>query len=99
MDPFGHPDLQRLGRTLRNRLDETLESEQEAARSAAFRRRTIRDRLIEAEDRGERMILATTDGQVTSGTVTAVGVDHVVLSDGVRDRYIAIGHLVTLEGR
>ena len=26
MDPFGHPDLQRLGRSMRNQLDETLDA-------------------------------------------------------------------------
>ena len=99
MDPFGHPDLQRLGRSLRNRLDETLAAEHEAARSAALRRRTMRDRLIESCDRSERVIVATTDGNITSGVVMAVGVDHVVLDDGVGERYVMLAQVVTMESR
>lgn len=99
VDPFGHPDLQRLGRTLRNRLDDTLIAEQEAARSAALRRRTLRDRLIESADREERVVVGTSDGHALSGVVIAVGVDHLVLADDVRERYVALAHIVTLESR
>ncbi len=99
MDPFGHPDLERLGRSLRYRLDETLDAEQSAARAAALRRRTLRDRLIEAEDRSEDVVFSTVDGHVTRGTVMAVGVDHVVVGDGVAERYIALAHVISLEAR
>ena len=99
MDPFGHPDLERLGRSLRNRLDDTLVAEQEAARSAALRRRTLRDRLIESSDRSERVVLGTTDGMAWSGTVGAVGVDHVVLHGDVGERYVMLAHIVSLEAR
>jgi hypothetical protein len=99
MDPFGHPDLERLGRSLRYRLDETLDAEQSAARAAALRRRTLRDRLIEAEDRREDIVFVTVDGHITRGTVVAVGVDHAVVADGSVDRYVALAHVVTLEAR
>ena len=99
MDPFGHPDLERLGRTLRTRLDETLDAEHAAARSAALRRRTLRDRLIEAEDRGERMVFTTVDGHVSSGTVRAVGVDHVVIDDVDRERFLSLAHIVSFGTR
>ncbi len=99
MDPFSHPDLERLGRTLRVRLDETLDAEQSAARSAALRRRTLRDRLIESEDRGEEVVLGGTDGHVYRGSVTAVGIDHVVLRDSNRDRFVALAHVVSMEAR
>ena len=99
MDPFGHPDLERLGRTLRSRLDETLDAEQAAARMAALRRRTIRDRLIEADDRAQDLVLATVDGHFARRHVSAVGVDHVVIEDSGREIYVAIGHIVTLEAR
>lgn len=99
MDPFSHPDLERLGRSLRVRLDETLDAEQSAARSAAMRRRTLRDRLIESEDRGEDVVLGGIDGHVYRGTVTAVGVDHVVLRDAGRDVFVALLHVVSLEAR
>jgi len=77
MDPFDHPDLVHLGRRLRNRLDDTLDAEQYAARAAARRRRSLRDRLLDAEDRTEQVVVSTTDGHVYRGVVDAVGVDHV----------------------
>jgi hypothetical protein len=97
MDPLGHPDLVRLGRSLRNRLDDTLDAEQSAARAAARRRRTLRDRLLDAEDRTEQVVLSTSDGHVYRGVVDAVGVDHVVLIDGDLERFVGIAHIVTLE--
>jgi len=97
LDPLRHPDLERLGRSLRDRLDDTLEAEQEAARTAALRRRTIRDRLLEAEDRVEHVILSTSDGHFYRGTVDAVGIDHVVVLDGDIERFIALAHIVALE--
>jgi hypothetical protein len=99
MDPFSHPDLERLGRAMRGRLDDTLDAEQSAARSAALRRRTLRDRLIESEDRAEEVVLSSTDGQVYRGNVLAVGVDHVVLTESGRDRFVALVHVVSMEAR
>ena len=99
MDPFGHPDLQRLGRLMRNQLDETLDAEQQAARAAARRRMTIRDRLLESEDRAEHVVLSTSDGHMYHGVVDAVGIDHIVVRDGDIDRYLAIAHIVAMEAR
>jgi hypothetical protein len=99
MDPFGHPDLERLARTLRTRLDETLDAEQSAARSAALRRRSLRDRFIEAEDRAQVVIVSSVDGQTSRGTITAVGIDHVVVTDGHGEKSLAIAHVVSMECR
>ncbi|MEN8040491.1 MAG: hypothetical protein ABFR95_03215 [Actinomycetota bacterium] len=99
MDPFSHPDLEHLGRTLRGRLDETLDAEQSAARSAALRRRTLRDRLIEAEDRNEQVVMCGTDGHIYRGNVAAVGIDHVVLSDSGYERFVVLAHVVSMEAR
>jgi hypothetical protein len=96
MDPFSHPDLERLGRTLRDRLDETLIAEQSAARSAARRRRTLRDSLLESEDRSDTLVMSAIDGHTYRGVVDAVGVDHVVLTDGGRSTHIAISHIVSM---
>ncbi len=96
MDPFRHPDLESLGRTLRDRLDETLNAEQSAARSAARRRRTLRDSLLEAEDRTDTIVVSAVDGQTYRGVVEAVGVDHVVLCDAGRVTHIAISHVVSM---
>ncbi|MEN8113621.1 MAG: hypothetical protein ABFS21_04485 [Actinomycetota bacterium] len=99
MDPLGHPDLVRLGRSLRNRLDDTLDAEQAAARAAARRRLTLRDRLLDAEDRTDSVVLSTTDGGVYRGIVDAVGVDHIVMLDGDVERIVSITHIVALETR
>lgn len=99
MDPFSHPDLEQLGRELRDRLDETLDAEQTAAHAAALRRRTLRERLIESEDRAEEVVLGATDGHLYRGMVVAVGVDHVVLRDSGRDRFVSLPHVVTMEAR
>jgi len=99
MDPFGHPDLQRLGRSMRDQLDETLDAEQHAARAAARRRMSLRDRLLESEDRIEKVVVSTSDGHVYHGVVEAVGIDHVVIRDGRIDRYLAINHIVAMEAR
>ena len=99
MDPLRHPDLERLGRSLRDRLDDTLEAEQSAARAAALRRRSLRDRLLEAEDRAEHIVVSTADGNVYHGIVDAVGADHVVLNDGTSERFIATLHIVAMEPR
>lgn len=99
MDPFSHPDLARLGRDLRSRLDDTLEAEQEAARSAAQRRMSLRDRLILSADKSELVLLSTADGHIYRGVVTAVGTDHVVVEDSGSARYVSTAHIVTMEPR
>ncbi len=99
MDPFGHPDLERLARSLRLRLDETLDAEQAAARSAALRRRSMRDRFIEAEDRDEEIVVSSIDGHVWRGRIAAVGIDHIVVTDGDRERCLALSHVVAMESR
>lgn len=99
MDPLRHPDLERLGRTLRDQLDDTLEAEQTAARAAARRRRSLRDRLLEAEDRAEQIVVSTSDGHLYRGLVDAVGADHVVLLDGNTERFVATHHIVAMEAR
>ena len=96
MDPFSHPDLERLGRTLRDRLDETLDAEQSAARSAARRRRTLRESLPESEDRSDTVVVSAVDGHTYRGVVEAVGVDHVILVDSGRSTYVAILHIVSM---
>jgi len=99
MDPFSHPDLAQIGRSLRSKLDETLDAEQEAARASALRRMSLRDRLIIAEDRTETIVLGTVDGHLIRGAVSSVGLDHVVVRDSSVVRWIAIAHIVSVEVR
>ena len=97
VDPLRHPDLTRLGRRLRDQLDETLDAEQHAARAVARRRRTMRDLLLDAEDRRRDVAVWAADGQVYRGAVEAVGADHVVLSADGAERVLAIAHVVGFE--
>ena len=99
MDPMSHPDLVRLGRSLRNHLDDTLDAEQAAARAAARRRLTLRDRLLDAEDRSDPIVVSTIDRGVHRGVIDAVGVDHVVILEGEIRRILAISHIVAMETR
>ncbi|MGF1665807.1 MAG: hypothetical protein ACFCVC_06000 [Acidimicrobiia bacterium] len=78
-DSLDHPDLNDIGRTLQRRFDRILESEQEAAEVLARRTAGIRDRLIDAEDRGGFVTVTTVSSAIASGVVTAVAADHVEL--------------------
>jgi len=93
-DPLRHPDLVRLSRKLRNQFDEVLEAEQHAAEAVRKRSSHLRDRLLEAEDRGETAVVSGSDGQIYRGRVTTVGVDHLVLDDG-GERFLALDHIVS----
>jgi hypothetical protein len=94
-----HPDLTHLARRLRDRLDETLEAEQHAAQAAARRRSSLRDHLLEAEDRHAVGVVSASDGQLYRGQVRSVGSDHVVLADDATTWVIAIEHIAAFEVR
>lgn len=99
METNRHPDLVGIGRILRERMDRTLEAEMEAARAAARRMRAMRDVLIAAEDRGSSVLLGAADGSVHTGKITAVGADHLEISDDAGCRILALTHVVSLEER
>ncbi len=94
-----HPDLTDLTRRLRDRLDETLTAEQHAAQAAARRRRSLRDHLLEAEDRQAVGVVSVADGQLYRGLVRSVGTDHVVLIDEGASWVIALDHITAFEVR
>ena len=97
MDPLQHPDLIEISRRLRLQLAQVLEAEQEAAAITLRRRSTIRDRLLDVEDRGEAVRIGCIDGLHRTGRVGAVGVDHVVLETNSAVAYVAILHIVVVE--
>lgn len=97
MDPLRHPDLVEISRRLRRQLCEVLEAEQEAAAVTLRRKSTLRDRLLDAEDRNEEIFLTCADGTDRSGQVVAVGVDHVVLEAAMVISYVSIAHIVAVE--
>lgn len=97
LEPTSHPDLVALGRVLRARMDRTLDAELEAARAAAQRRRSLRDRLLEAEDVGGVSLIGTADGAVHAGPVMAVGTDHVAIQVTGRMRSIPLHQITSLE--
>lgn len=77
-------------------MDETLRAEQHAARVSAQRRSTIRDRLLLAEDRAERLNIEVVDGSDIHGIVLAVGADHVVMGRDGQQCWIALQHVVAM---
>ena len=91
-----HPDLRALSRRLRVEMDETLRAEQYAARVSARRRSTIRDRFLMAEDRAERLNIEVIDGSDICGTIAAVGVDHVVVTDRGTQCWVALQHVIAV---
>lgn len=97
MDPFRHPDLIDVSRRLRLQLAEVLEAEQEAAAITLRRRTTIRDRLLDAEDRNELVRITPIEGGARTGTVAAVGADHVVLDAGTTAVYVTLTHIAIIE--
>lgn len=96
MDPLRHPDLVELSRKLRRQLDSVLAAEQAAAAATLRRRRTLRDRLLDAEDRTERITLHTAS-QSWTGTVAAVGADHVLLQQAEREVFVSLADCVAIE--
>jgi len=93
-EPFQHPDLVELAEKMRRQLDAVLQAEQEAAAASRLRRRVLRDRLLEAEDRAEAVTVSDTAGRSWSGCVSAVGADHVMLGDRT---FILLEHCAVVE--
>lgn len=75
-DGLRHPDLEALATRLDRRLAEVLRREQEAAAIEARRLTTLRERLIELEDRVEQATVVIRGGTSYTG-VLQVGLDHV----------------------
>jgi arginine repressor len=81
MDLLRHPDLVEVAGDLRSVMDTVLGAEQAAAVVAHRRRRTLRDELIELEDRGSTVVIHTAIG--TAAGRPQVAADHVVVDDTV----------------
>jgi hypothetical protein len=79
MDPLRHPDLVEITHRLRSHYERVMNAEQDAAAIMYRRTQTLRDRMIDAEDRGDGVRITTTGGRVIEGPVTAVGLDHVTI--------------------
>ncbi len=99
LDSITHPDLVALGRVLRDRMDRTLDAEMEAARAAARRRRSLRDRLLDAEDRSTVLTISTVEGASHRGVVDAVGLDHVDLIQSDASVAIPLQHITSVTDR
>lgn len=95
MDPLRHPDLIEVSRTLRHQIDAVLTAEQQAARATMRRRRTIRDRLLEAEDRGEPVEISLCTGARVSGVLVAVGADHLLITSPPNETFVHLDHVAS----
>lgn len=96
-DPLRHPDLIEMSRRLRDRFNEVLAAEQEAAATTRRRQLTLRERLLDAEDRGDRVTMRLAAGTAIEGTLGAVGADHVVVEQPAGSVVIAFRHLAAIE--
>jgi hypothetical protein len=96
MDPLRHPDLVSLSRTVRHRFDKTLRAEQEAAQRARLRATTLRDHLVDADDREQPVTLAV-EGAIHTGVIVAVGVDHVTIEVEGRERMVSLHRVAWME--
>lgn len=93
-DPLRHPDLVEVSQKLRLQWERVVKAEQAAARATWRRRRSLRDRLIDAEDRRELATLWSIDGRASVGKVRAVGSDHVELQTGTKSRFVLLHQIV-----
>ena len=74
-----------------------LDAERAAAHTIARRSETMRDRLIMAEDNGDRVVITCCDGSRRVGRLGAVGLDVIVVLGPDREQAVALRHIVTLE--
>ena len=74
-----HPDLAQFERLARQRFDEVLEYEREAAILEVQRMSTFRDRLLDADDADLTIRIWVQGGHLCEGIPSAVGRDHVEL--------------------
>ena len=93
MDPLRHPDLVEITHRLRSQYERILQAEQEAAVVLRRRRQTLRDLLIEAEDRHACVRLITNGGTTLEGALETVGLDHVTIGTTA----VALFHIETAE--
>jgi ABC-type phosphate/phosphonate transport system substrate-binding protein len=84
-----HPDLVEIDRSIRTHLDRVLRAEQEAADLTRRRLATLRDRLIDLEERAEPVVVTTSSGDV-AGVVESVGADHTDIITASGSRVIAL---------
>lgn len=85
-----HPDLIEIDRHIRTHLDRVLQAEQVAAELARRRSATIRDRLIDLEERGDTVVLTVADDEA-AGVVDSVGADHIDLITAVGVVLVPLG--------
>jgi len=93
VDPLYHPDLVVLDHRLTARFAAVSAAEHEAAVIAHRRTTTLRDRLLEAEDRLESATVYLSDGSRRQGKVMSVGLDHVAIGSSL----LALAHIVGFE--
>lgn len=96
MDPSTHPDLIEISHTLQRQMDAVLAAEHEAAAITMRRRRTIRDRLVRAEDCSEQ-VTVWNGTQSWQGTLLAVGADHIAIATGATEVFLLLEACTAVE--
>ncbi|GIU91407.1 MAG: hypothetical protein KatS3mg011_0313 [Acidimicrobiia bacterium] len=79
-----------MARQVRARFDHVLQAEQEAWAVSVERSTSLRDRMIQAEDRGARVRLQLVGGDWVEGLVRAASADHLVLTARGEERWVML---------
>lgn len=87
-----HPDLVEIDHHIRHHLERVLRAEQEAANLSRRRRASLRDRLIDFEERSDPVVISQSGIEI-AGVVDSVGADHVDLMSASGPVIIAIGSI------
>lgn len=87
-----HPDLASVSDVMRAGWERVALAEQSAADAIRIRRRSLRDRLTEAANRTEWVLLHTQGGKSWRGRIDAVGSDHVLI--GPRPVFVTLRSIV-----
>lgn len=90
-----HPDLVEIDRHIRNHLDRVLRAEQEAADLTRRRSATMRDRMIDLEERAESVVVVHHGGE-SAGVVENVGADHFDLASASGSVTLALGSVTAV---
>lgn len=97
MDSLRHPDLVELSAKMKRALEAVLHAEQTAAQVARKRQRSLRDVVLEFEDRGQPVRVSTAGQRWPVGVIVGVGLDHLMLRLNTEPVLIAFHSIQSIE--
>ncbi len=97
MDLIRHPDLVEVSVRMHSAFTSALEAEQIAAEVAHRRQRSLRDVLLELEDRQLPVRVTTASRRWPAGRIAGVGKDHLLLALGGAPTLVCIDAIESVE--